>query len=115
IRGRNLYPQDIEQVVEESHPLLRQGCCAAFAIEGPATEQLVIVQEVLRQWDDNDVRGKEAVQAICQAVLSEFGVEVVAVELLRAGTISKTSSGKIQRRACRSRFLVGELDTVYSF
>ena len=115
IRGRNLYPQDIERVAEMSHPLLRQGCCAAFAVEGQDTEQLVIVQEVIRQWDDNDVRGKEAVQAICQAVMSEFGVEVAAIELLRAGTISKTTSGKIQRRACRSRFLAGELDTVYSF
>ncbi len=34
IRGRNLYPQDIEQVVEKSHPLLRQSCCAVFAVEG---------------------------------------------------------------------------------
>jgi acyl-CoA synthetase (AMP-forming)/AMP-acid ligase II len=40
IRGRNLYPQDIEQVVEKSHVLLRPGCCAAFSIEGPESEQL---------------------------------------------------------------------------
>ena len=111
IRGRNLYPQDIEQVAEKSHPLLRQGYCAAFAVEGETTEQLVIVQEVGRHYDELGLR--EAVQAMCQAVLTEFDVEVAAIELVRAGTISKTSSGKIQRRACRQSFLRGELKTVF--
>jgi acyl transferase domain-containing protein/acyl-CoA synthetase (AMP-forming)/AMP-acid ligase II/acyl carrier protein len=111
IRGRNLYPQDIEQVVEKSHPLLRLGCCAVFGIEGPSGEQLVVAQEVMRHSDDMGVR--EAVQAICRAALSAFDVEVVAVELLQTGTIPKTSSGKLQRHACRSRFLKGELKAVY--
>ena len=133
IRGRNLYPQDIERVVEKSHPLFRQGCCAAFsvdaglapvqgtstvgsglapALEGSVSEQLVVVQEVVRHVDEAGMQ--EATQAICQAVVSEFDVEVAAIALLRAGTIPKTSSGKIQRRACRSHFLAGELNTVYS-
>jgi amino acid adenylation domain-containing protein len=111
IRGRNLYPQDIEQVVEKSHPLLRQSCCAAFAVEGAIAEQVVVVQEVMRHYDEQGVQ--EAIQAICQAVLSTFDVEVSAIELLRVGTIPKTSSGKIQRRACRSGFLAGELNAVY--
>jgi natural product biosynthesis luciferase-like monooxygenase protein len=111
IRGRNLYPHDIEQVVEKSHPLLRQSCCAAFAIEGASSEQVVIVQEVVRHYDDQGIQ--EAIQAICQAVLSEFDVEVGAIELLRVGTIPKTTSGKIQRHACRSGFLAGELNAVY--
>jgi acyl-CoA synthetase (AMP-forming)/AMP-acid ligase II/acyl carrier protein len=111
IRGRNLYPQDIEQVVEKSHPLLRQSCCAVFAVEGEISEQLVVVQEVGRHADE--VGMQEAIEAICQAVLSEFDVEVAAVELLRIGTIPKTTSGKIQRHACRRGFLAGELNAVY--
>ncbi len=140
IRGRNLYPQDIEQVVEKSHPLLRQGCCAVFGVESgqarrdrregscappslrlpgdkpqplqvPTSEQLVVVQEVGRHYDDVGVH--EAIQKIRQAVLSEFDVEVAAIELLRAGTIFKTTSGKIQRSACRESFLKGELNAVY--
>ena len=113
IRGRNLHPQDIEQVVEKSHVLLRPGCCAALGVEGSESEQLVVVQEVGRHYDD--VLIQEAIEAIRQAVLSEFDVEVAAIELLRAGTIPKTSSGKIQRQACRSRLLAGELKAVYSF
>ncbi len=142
IRGRNLYPEDIEQVVEKSHALLRQGCCAVFGVESeqtrrdrregscappslrlsgdkpqplqvPMGEQLVVVQEVSRHFDDVGVR--EAIEAIRQAVLSEFDVEVAAIELLRTGTIFKTSSGKIQRSACRRSFLAGELDAVYQW
>jgi acyl-CoA synthetase (AMP-forming)/AMP-acid ligase II len=33
IRGRNLYPQDIETTAERSHPSLRQGAIAAFSVE----------------------------------------------------------------------------------
>ena len=34
--------------------------------------------------------------------------------LLRAGSIPKTSSGKIQRHACRKSFLSGDLKTIES-
>ena len=37
---------------------------------------------------------------------------VDAIVLIKAGTIPKTSSGKIQRHACRARFLDGTLDAV---
>src|SRR5205085_9202326 len=67
--------------------------------------------EVVRHYDDMGVR--EAVQTVCRAVLSAFDVEVIAVELLHTGTIPKTTSGKIQRRACRQSFLKGELKAVY--
>ena len=33
IDGRNLYPQDIELTVEQSHPAMRPGCCAAFSVD----------------------------------------------------------------------------------
>ena len=49
IRGRNHYPQDIELTVQQSHPSLRPGCGAAFAVEVDNAERLVIVQEVESQ------------------------------------------------------------------
>ena len=33
IDGRNVYPQDIELTVEQSHPAMRPGCCAAFSVD----------------------------------------------------------------------------------
>ncbi|HYO52099.1 fatty acyl-AMP ligase, partial [Archangium sp.] len=46
LRGRNIHPQDIERVAEESHPALRQGGCAAFSMDEDGEERLVVVQEV---------------------------------------------------------------------
>lgn len=108
IRGRNHYPQDIERTVEESHPSLCAHSGAAFSVEVDGAEQLVVVQEVDRQWRDSDP--SEVTWAIRQAVSERHEVELYAVLLLKPGSIPKTSSGKIRRRACRSGFLDGSLE-----
>lgn len=111
IRGQNHYPQDIELTVEKSHPSLRRGCGAAFAVEVKGEERLVIVQEVersyLRKLDVNEVVGN-----IRHCVAMHHGLQVYAAVLIRTGTICKTSSNKIQRHACRSAFISGSLDVV---
>jgi acyl-CoA synthetase (AMP-forming)/AMP-acid ligase II len=111
IRGQNHYPQDIELTVEKSHPALRPGCGAAFAVEVKGSERLVIVQEVersyLRKLDVNEVVG-----SIRQAVAAEHALQIYATVLVKTGSIPKTSSGKIQRYACRAGFLAGSLNVV---
>jgi acyl-CoA synthetase (AMP-forming)/AMP-acid ligase II len=108
IQGRNHYPQDIERTVEQSAAILRAGCGAAFSIEVGGEERLGVVQEVdFRQTPDEKVLG-----AIRLAVAREHELEVYAVVLIRAGTLPKTSSGKIQRRLCRSKFLANDLETL---
>ena len=49
IRGRNIYPQDIELTVERAHPAIRPGCSAAFSVEENGEERLVIVSEFERR------------------------------------------------------------------
>ncbi|CAG0933466.1 nonribosomal peptide synthetase DhbF [Thermoflexales bacterium] len=110
IRGRNHYPQDIEQTVERSHPALRPGCCAAFSITVANEEQLVVAQEVNHLATEQDWHA--AIRAIRQAVAEEHAVQVHRVALLAAGSILKTSSGKIQRQACRAGFLADSLEVV---
>ncbi|WP_353931428.1 AMP-binding protein [Okeanomitos corallinicola TIOX110] len=111
IRGSNHYPQDIELTVEESHPALRPSCGAAFSVDVDGTEQLVIAQEVersyLRKLNTNEIIG-----AIRKAVSQKHYLQVYAVLLLKTASIPKTSSGKIQRSACRSGFLDKNLDVV---
>jgi len=112
IRGRNLYPQDIELTVERSHPALRPGCGAAFSIELGQEERLVVVHEHERTPNDSplDPESVEAIaEAVRRAVAEQHEAQVQQVVLLRAGTIPKTSSGKIQRRACRAALLGGRL------
>ncbi|MGH8002815.1 MAG: AMP-binding protein [Brasilonema sp.] len=111
IRGQNHYPQDIEFTVQNSHPALRANCGAAFSVEVDGVEQLVIVQEVertyLRQLDVDEV-----VTSIRQAVAEQHQLQVYAIVLLKTASIPKTSSGKVQRHACRVGFLNESLDVV---
>ncbi|HEV7516296.1 MAG TPA: AMP-binding protein, partial [Thermoanaerobaculia bacterium] len=46
LRGRNLYPQDVEQLAERADPALRPGCGAAFGIEVSGEERLVVAWEL---------------------------------------------------------------------
>ncbi|WP_104546382.1 AMP-binding protein [Chroococcidiopsis sp. TS-821] len=111
IRGQNHYPQDIELTVENSHPALRIGCGAAFAIDFKGSERLVIVHEVERSYL-RKLNVAEVVGSIRQAVAAQHGLDVFATALVKTGSIPKTSSGKIRRRACRTAFLAGSLDIV---
>lgn len=114
IRGRNLYPQDIEYTAGTAHPALSSDGTAAFAIEGPEaedSEQLVVVCEVVRERLAR-LDADEVLTTVRQAVADAHDVDPAAIVLLRTLGLPKTSSGKVQRRACRDRFLAGTLDIV---
>ena len=111
IRGQNHYPQDIERTVQNSHLALRPYCGAAFAVEVKGSERVVIVQEVERSYLRKlDV--KAVVDSIRQAVSAHHDLKVYATVLIKTGSIPKTSSGKVQRYACRQGFLAGTLNVV---
>jgi acyl-CoA synthetase (AMP-forming)/AMP-acid ligase II len=113
IRGQNYYPQDIELTVEKSHPALAP-CGAAFTIVKNEQEKLVVVQEVER----SQLRGldvNQVIDNINQAVTAEYGLQIYAISLLKPGSIPKTSSGKIQRYACREKFLEGSLEALQEY
>jgi acyl-CoA synthetase (AMP-forming)/AMP-acid ligase II len=115
VDGRNNYPQDVELTVEQSHPSLRPGCCAAFSVDIAGYEQLVILVEVERHYQPMRQHlpdTSEIVQAIRRAVAESHELRVYAVSLLKPGSIPKTSSGKIQRHACRVQFLTGNLHVI---
>lgn len=108
IRGRNHYPQDIEQTVDAAHSLIRPGCSAAFTNQDDGNRSLVVVAEAAAPAD----KRTSIVDAIRQAVVDQHGINPTHIALLRPRTIPKTSSGKIQRHACRARFEAGTLDTI---
>ena len=109
--GRNHYPQHIEETVETCHPALRPNYGAAFSVDVGGEEQLVIAHEINRT-DLRKLNAEEVIGAIRLTVGEQNLANVFAVALLKTGSIPKTSSGKIQRRACQSMFLDGSLNTV---
>jgi acyl-CoA synthetase (AMP-forming)/AMP-acid ligase II len=110
IRGTNHYPQDIEWTVQQIHPALRPDYGAAFSIDADGVEQLVVVQEVER--NPQDFNADEVISTIRQAISEIHELQVYAVVLVKPGNVLKTSSGKIQRRACKASFLAGELEVL---
>jgi acyl-CoA synthetase (AMP-forming)/AMP-acid ligase II len=113
IAGRNHYPNDIEITVEGCHPSIRSGCCAAFSIVVDEAERLVVAAELERRPAAECITGRTDVNpAIRRAIAEVHDLQVHAVVLLKPGSLPKTSSGKIQRRACRQAFIRSELNLI---
>lgn len=111
VRGVNRYPQDIEMTVERADRRLRSGAAAAFAVDIDGRERLVVVSEVERGVNDD---WGEVIDSVRRGVTTQHELPPDGVVLVRSGSIPKTSSGKIQRHACRDAFLDGTLKTVAS-
>ena len=105
--GRNLYPHEVEELASRVAGI-RKGCVVAFGLKGEetGTEKLVIVAES-REED----RGKRAaiVAQINEEVSRGVGLPADRVELIRPGSIPKTSSGKLRREETKQLYLAGTL------
>lgn len=101
IDGRNHHPSDIELTVEEDVPAVRTGNVVAFSIDTGEAEEVVIAAEV----EPDAATDLDTLRAMVRrAVAARHDVYVHDVVFLRRGTTPKTSSGKLQRRACRDRY-----------
>jgi acyl-CoA synthetase (AMP-forming)/AMP-acid ligase II len=109
VRGVNRYPQDIEQTVARSNNHVQAGAVGCFSVDISGRERLMIVSEVerARRKDWSDV-----IESIRKQVTLEHDIAPDGIVLVRFGSIPKTSSGKIQRHACRDGFLDGTLMVV---
>ena len=112
IRGLNRYPHDIEATARNSHPLLDVGYGAAFAADDHGRQRLVLVQETR---NDGKTDFDPILDAIRLAVLDEHELTLDTIALVRIGSIPKTSSGKVQRNACREAFVGGTLKTLADY
>ncbi len=110
IRGRNHYPQDIEHTAGQCHEALEAGMSAAFAVHEGGEERLVLVHEVSRRHRKPDLEA--VVTAVRRAVAQEHGLQVQAIVLIRPLSVPRTSSGKIQRHACKEGYLNDTLEVV---
>ncbi|MFG1951726.1 amino acid adenylation domain-containing protein [Micromonospora sp. NPDC048830] len=106
IRGRNLYPQDVEMTCERVHPALKGAPAAAFAVDTEGEERLVVVQSIP---DTDGVDLDDLARRLRAAITGEHEVEAYEVLLVGPEGVAKTVSGKVQRGACRDRYVAGEL------
>lgn len=113
IRGRNYYPQDIEQQVEVCHSSLKPNCGAAFSVDVDGAEQLIVAFEIERSHIRSlDIRA--VLSAIRKSIANYFDLSIHTILLLKTGQIPKTSSGKIRRAQCKLNFLNGTFQIIGS-
>lgn len=109
LHGRNVHPQDVEESAERSHAFLCPGGCAAFSVDDGEEEGLVVLGEVIRE-QIRSLPAAEVTSRIRQTIWEEYELPVQTVVLLRPASLRRTSSGKLQRYACRTAFRVGTLE-----
>lgn len=107
LAGRNLYPTDIEGVVQTCGDELRPGFGVAFSIEHEGQERLVVLQELDFR---RRVDAQEMSQRIAGRVAAVFEAVPYSVRLLKTGSLPVTSSGKLRRRDARAMYLAGAFD-----
>ncbi|MEX2600603.1 MAG: beta-ketoacyl synthase N-terminal-like domain-containing protein, partial [Balneolaceae bacterium] len=111
IAGVNHYPQDIEYTVQEADDAIRTDHCVAFSVDVDGEERLVVVAEAAKNLKD-----WEPLLTTMRKVISEnHEVDLYALQLIRRGTILKTSSGKLRRSGCRNAFLKDKFETRYTW
>lgn len=116
IDGRNHYPFDIETTVGDCSPAVRTGYVAAFSVpadmlaspDGGSGEQLVVLAERAAGAGRTDLSSIE--DTVRAAILRNHQVRVADVRLVAAGTIPRTTSGKLARSACRAEYLAGKFN-----
>jgi acyl-CoA synthetase (AMP-forming)/AMP-acid ligase II len=117
VAGRNHDPADIELTVGGCHPAIRMGGCAAFQVELEEESRLVIAVElertsgILGDAAPEDENSTSAVMlAIRKCVADHHDLAPHDVALLKPAALPKTSSGKIQRHACRAAWQSGSMN-----
>jgi fatty-acyl-CoA synthase len=103
VGGRNIFPDDIERAVGAIDGV-RAGNVIAFGVDGRhGKESIVVVAEV--RTDDETLLRKFVAERVREVV----GVPAKDIVLVAPSTLPKTSSGKLQRAACREQYLAGSL------
>jgi acyl-CoA synthetase (AMP-forming)/AMP-acid ligase II len=110
VDGKNHYPHDIEQTVQEAHPAVRPGRVAAFSIPTEAGEAIVVVMERSPGAGADDVGPAEISLAVRRAVAAAHDLKLRDVHILEQEKVLRTSSGKIARAANRDRYLARQAE-----
>lgn len=108
VNGRNLYPQDLEQTAEASHPGIRPGGVIAISVDKGLKETAVMLVECSRRPSADVMR--ELIDGVQKQVGIEHQVDLHDIVPLQAGALPRTSSGKPMRSAARQLYLQGALE-----
>lgn len=113
IRGRNFYPQDLEDAIATLSPALGYHRGAAFAVDEGSRPRLIMVHEIARGYQPGS--GRDLFEQARQVIAGQFDLELDTLVLVRTGSIPRATSGKIQRYETIARFEAGTLEVLDTF
>jgi acyl-CoA synthetase (AMP-forming)/AMP-acid ligase II len=111
VNGRNLYPQDFEEFVQDVHPAVTGSRGCVIPVDVDDAERLVLIQAIKTELL-GDMSCGELAAAVKTAVARAFDVPAPTVVIVNRAGIHLTTSGKVQRASMRAAFLKGELTDV---
>ncbi len=101
IKGRNIWPSDMEVVTQRIEGV-RLGGVAAFSVLGAEREEVTVMVVETRLRDAH--QRKQLKQQISELIHMHFGVNVI-IDLVKSGSLPRTTSGKLSRFRSRHDYL----------
>ncbi len=118
VRGRNIYPQDIEATIAASVDFIEPTACAAIPL-GEAEDTIGIVAEadrdIARIAKTDPAKILNVISRIRAVVSNEYDVAVALIVLLVPGSFPRTTSGKVQRRRSKDVIKSEPLSIAYKW
>ena len=116
IRGRNVYPSDLEDSARDAHPLIRPGGVLAFSVgpgelrtdpDGADERVVVLVETKANRLSDHEA--EEISTSVRRSIYADHQLACSLVVIGQVGLVHKTTSGKLRRQVCKRALLSGEL------
>lgn len=96
INGVNIYPQDIEDTVE-NYPGIIKHRSATFAWQQKGKTKIVVLAEV-------NQKKVPDIDDLTSFILKHHSIPLFDIVLCKRGSLAKTTSGKIRRQACKQLY-----------
>jgi PAS domain S-box-containing protein len=105
VAGKNIYPQDIEEIVC-NHPAIHDGRSVAFGMYNPdlGTQEVIVVAET--ESEEELKNASEIERELRSAIVSELDVTPRAICLKPPRWIVKSTAGKAARSTTREKLLI---------
>ena len=101
IKGRNIWPQDLEFLAEQQ-PEVRTGDASAFSIPGPDGEEKTVMMVQCRV--SNDPKRADLREQLKRLIYQDLGIDCY-IDLVPRNTLPRTTSGKLSRSKAQQEFL----------
>ncbi|ACR14084.1 amino acid adenylation [Teredinibacter turnerae T7901] len=114
MRGLNHHPHDIEATLQQLDASLGEYACACFTDNIGDVDFLTVVQEIAPTYAKSGSL-EDLADKMCEELNQEHGLTLDSIYFVRPFTIPKTTSGKLQRSAMRSRLAENAVTPIWRY